>query len=157
MKRDNSYLIGNAFAVGAGPNVASFRKGAKPWNKGMIGYSAPGTEATRFKKGQPGRNWKPVGTVTIRKDKNGTDRAFVKIAEPGVWKLRAILVWEKRFGPIPRGLVLHHRDENALNDLISNLCMLTRAAHLEEHRVKIAAAAKASPKRMGWAPGGKRR
>ena len=149
-------MIGNSFAVGAGPNRTSFQKGTKPWNKGMIGYSAPGSEATRFKKGQRGRNWKPVGTQTVRRDKNSTLRSFIKVSEPNVWKLRAALVWEQLFGMIPRGLVLHHRDGDALNDKISNLCVLTRAAHLNAHRRTIAEASRKSPKKMGWGPGGKR-
>jgi hypothetical protein len=143
MKRDNSYLINNKFAVGAGPNATSFKRGDEPWNKGRA-FSPAGSEATRFKKGQPGRNWKPVGSETIRRDKNGTMRAFIKVSEPNIWKFRAVIVWENRYGPIPRGLILHHRDENALNDSIDNLCVLTRAAHINEHRKTLAAAKRRS-------------
>ena len=155
MKRDNSYLLGNKHALGTAANSTAFKKGQVPWNKG-ISYSVHGSEATRFKKGQRGRNWKPVGTVTFRKDKTGTLRAFVKIAEPNIWKLRAVVIWEERYGPISRGLVLHHRNEDALHDVLGNLCVLTRAAHLNEHRKKLAVAARNSPKRMGWGIGGKR-
>ena len=34
------------------------------------------------------------------------ERAFIKVAEPNVWRLRAHIVWEKRFGPIPKGRIV---------------------------------------------------
>lgn len=62
-------------------------------------------------------------------------RAWVKVAEPNVWKLRAQLVWEQKNGPIPRGFGVHHRDENTLNDEIDNLELLNKAEHLAIHRL----------------------
>ena len=32
-----------------------------------------------------------------------------------------VLIWEKIMGPIPPGMVIHHKDENRLNNDISNL------------------------------------
>jgi len=89
---------------------------------------------TEFKKGQPAINILPVGSVTIRIDKNRKQRAFVKTGDPNIWKLRAVVNWEDSHGPIPRGLVVHHLDRDTLNDQVENLQVLTRAAHLEEHR-----------------------
>ena len=132
MKRDNSYLIGNQFAVGAKPNKTAFKNGSEPWNKGLKGVRL--SPATEFKKGQRGIKWKPVGTQTIRKDKTGTLRRFVKVAEPNIWKLYAVHIWEAKFGQVPRGLILHHRDHNSLHDELNNLCVLTRTAHIKEHR-----------------------
>ncbi len=100
----------------------------------------------------------PLGAVRFAKDNGkGTLRAYIKVGNPRMWKLRALMVWEEANGPLPCGLVIHHRDENSLNDSLDNLAALTRAEHITEHRAKLAAAAKASIKRMGWGPGGKRR
>ena len=155
MNRDNAYLIGNQFAVGARPNRTSFKPGQVPWNKEMKGLRL--SPATEFKKGQPSINRLPIGAVSVRRDKgNGALRAFVKVAEPNVWKLRAILVWEATRGSVPKGFVLHHKDDDSLHDDVENLLVLSRAEHLKEHATKLRAAAKASPKRMGWGPGGKR-
>jgi hypothetical protein len=81
-------------------------------------------------------NLLPVGTVRIRTrhKRDGERRAWVKVAEPNVWKLRAQVVWEAVNGPLPRGQVVHHRDEDKLNDVIDNLVALTKGAHLNEHR-----------------------
>jgi len=90
--------------------------------------------ATRFKAGQAARNKLPIGSVTIR-DRKGVQRAFVKIAEPNVWRKRATVVWEAVNGKrLPRGYVVHHKDRNALNDDSSNLVALTRSQHIAEHR-----------------------
>lgn len=77
----------------------------------------------------------PVGTVTTRTrhKRGGETRAWVKVAQPNVWKLRAQVVWETTHGPMPRGSVVHHKDENTLNDTIDNLELLTKAQHLAEH------------------------
>lgn len=44
------------------------------------------------------------------------------------------LVWEKFYGVIPDGCVVHHKDENKLNWDIDNLELLTRADHVDKHR-----------------------
>ena len=156
MSRDYKHLIGNKHALGSTPNVTAFKPGMVPWNKGLKGWSALGTEKTQFKKGQPGRNWVPVGTIRIRLEKRRTKRRFIKVREPNVWTLVAVKLWEEAYGPVPRGCVVHHIDRDTVNDTLSNLCLLTRAAHLKEHRLEIAEAASKSPKRYGWGNGGKR-
>lgn len=96
--------------------------------------------ATEFKRGQAARNRLPLGSVRIRRETNtGLHRAWVKTAEPNVWRKRAVLVWESTHGPLPRGSVVHHRDRNSLNDDPSNLIGLTRREHADEHREDICA------------------
>lgn len=43
------------------------------------------------------------------------------------------LVWEKLFGPIPKGMVLHHKDENRLNNELSNLELIDIRTHRRIH------------------------
>jgi hypothetical protein len=78
----------------------------------------------------------PVGTVSIRTrhKRGGVKRAWVKVAEPNVWKLRAVVVWEAKNGPLPKGQGVHHEDENTLNDDIDNLQAVTKGQHLAIHR-----------------------
>lgn len=138
MDRNNSYLIGNTFAEGSGPNETSFQKGHRPWNKGKRGlHLSPETE---FKKGCKSNRILPVGTETIRKCKNGKRRAFVKIANPSVWRERAKVVWEAVNGILPAGYVVHHQDRDELNDDPFNLIAMTRAEHINEHRAELIAA-----------------
>jgi hypothetical protein len=88
---------------------------------------------TEFQPGQPAHNRLPVGSLTIRM-RFGSQRAFVKIAEPNVWRERAKVVWEAAHGmALPRGMVVHHKDRDPLNDDISNLAAMTRAEHAAEH------------------------
>jgi hypothetical protein len=106
--------------------------GRDPWAKthakGM--HLSPASE---FPRGHRPANKLPVGSVTERPDKNGAVRAWVKVAEPNVWRLRAVVVWEATHGPLPKGRLVHHRDRNPLNDEPSNLEALTRAEHVKEH------------------------
>lgn len=114
------------------PNSGSFKSGHQTWNKGKKGlHHSPNTE---WKKGQPSDKKLPIGAVTIRKRKREEHaRAFIKIADPSVWVPRANWVWEQAFGKIPRGMVIHHRDRNPLNDDLDNLRLLSRAEHAAEH------------------------
>lgn len=99
---------------------------------------------SEWKKGQRGHNWTPVGTVTVRNDKNGTPRAYVKVAEPAKWRERAAVVWEQVNGPLPAGLVIHHKDRDSLNDTPDNLQAMTRAEHIAEHKADLLAAKRAA-------------
>lgn len=43
------------------------------------------------------------------------------------------LEWMRNYGEIPKGLIIHHKDENKLNWNINNLELLTRAEHVLKH------------------------
>lgn len=43
------------------------------------------------------------------------------------------LVWEQANGPIPSGMILHHKDENTLHNVLDNLELLTRSEHTKLH------------------------
>lgn len=44
------------------------------------------------------------------------------------------LVWIKHRGEIPKGCVVHHKDENKLNWDIENLEVISRSEHLKRHK-----------------------
>jgi hypothetical protein len=73
-------------------------------------------------------------TIRVRHKRNGDTRAWVKVAEPNVWRERARVVWEEHCGPIPRGMIVHHESRDTLDDSIENLRLISRADHLLEHR-----------------------
>lgn len=116
-------MVGNTFRVGEPANSGSFKKGVRT------------SRVTEFSKGQRPINHCSVGTVRIRCRKRRRDtRAFVKVAEPNKWVERAKLVWITHNGVIPKGLIVHHKSRDTLDDDIDNLELLTRAEHLLEHR-----------------------
>lgn len=121
---------GNKYRAGLRP-TNSFKKGGKPWNKGIKGLRfSPNTE---FKPGPRPDKRDPIGTVRIRTHRK-VKRAWIKVADPDVWRLRAVVVWELVNGPLPKGLLVHHKDRDSLNDGIENLQSMTRAEHVNEHR-----------------------
>ena len=123
---------GNNLRAGLKP-ANSFTPGHATWNAGLKGtHFSPATE---FKKGRASESKAPIGTVRIRTFTRSKDqRAFIKVAEPNIWRLRAHVVWEEANGPIPRGMLVHHDDRDKLNDDITNLRLETRASHMLEHR-----------------------
>jgi hypothetical protein len=131
-------MLGNQHAVGHRPNATTFKQGFTPWNTGQKGTHL--SPATEFKPGHRPVTQLPLGSVAIRSfRRHGNQRAFVKVAEPNRWRERALLVWERAHGPIPKGFVIHHLDRDPLNDAITNLQLQTRAEHLLEHRPEVEA------------------
>lgn len=114
-------------------SASRFSVGHEPWNKGKKGlHLAPATE---FQKGRDNERKLPLGSVTIRTDKTGKPRAWVKTSAG--WMPRAQVVYRKRYGEVPEGCVVHHRDGDTLNDRPSNLVALTRPDHIAEHREEL--------------------
>ena len=132
-----------------------FPKGIIPWNKGLHFVAGGRSAETRFKPGQirgsAARKYKPVGSITIRKDplpmrlrhrkrKKGMPpwprnlRRYIKIKDTGppqyCWIPYAKYLWEKTFGPVPAGCFIVHIDGNTLNDSLGNLHCVDRAGHL---------------------------
>lgn len=104
-----------------GHEPTQFRKGMTPWNKGMKGITCGGQQ-TQFKKGQKGWNYKPVGTERI----NADGYVDVKIADPGKWKGKHVIIWEEANGPISAGHCLLFADGNKLNVTLENLLLVSR-------------------------------
>lgn len=99
------------------------KPGSIPPNKGKKGYCAPGCEKSWFQKGHEPNNHLPVGSEVMRTD----GYLQVKIAEPNVWKLKHILIWEEANGPVPKGSVLLFLDGNHRNTALENLTLISRA------------------------------
>jgi hypothetical protein len=108
---------------------------------------------TEFRAGQRSHNRVPVGTVRVRQrpGRGGDQRAWLKVAEPNVWRPRAVVMWELANGPVPRGTVIHHENRDTLDDRIENLRAVSRATHLHEHRPEFEAkrASRAAGRRAG--------
>jgi len=122
---------GNTFRAGLKPSNA-FAAGHVPWNKNKKGiHLSPSSE---FAPGHTLTARDPLGTVKVRVDKQDKPRAWVKVADPNKWRMRAVVVWELAHGPLGKGLLVHHKDRNTLNDTIENLQAMTRAEHIAEHR-----------------------
>lgn len=125
-------LSGNTLRSGVKPANA-FVTGHTSWNKGKTGLHL--SPATEIKPGTRPVNHEPVGTVTIRTTKrDGKQRAWIKVAEPKHWRPRAVVVWELQNGPVPAGHVVHHKNENTLDDTLENLELQSRTDHIETHR-----------------------
>jgi hypothetical protein len=137
MNRDDSYLLGNKFAVGNAANRTSFQKGIVPWNKGRRGVRV--SPQTEFKKGEKSINWVSIGTITVRADKNShTPRRWIKFkddfkAGSQNWMEYAKWLWIKENGAIPAGMCIHHINNDSMDDTIVNLIPVTRQEHPRLH------------------------
>lgn len=107
-----------------------FQKGNPAHNKGKKGYYAPGSEKGWFKKGHTPHDHHEIGTEVMTTD----GYPAVKIAEPNVWKLKHILVWEEANGPVPEGYAVIFLDRDHTNTKLENLALVTRAELLELNR-----------------------
>lgn len=62
-------------------------------------------------------------------------RGYYEIYIPGQgWKKEHHIIWEKKYGKLPEGAVIHHINENKLDNRIENLMMFpSHAAHMAYH------------------------
>lgn len=90
---------------------------------------------TQFQKGGKAHNRLPVGTIRVRTQKDDGKRQWIKVKEPDSWTLLAKYIWIQNNGPIPKGKVIHHKDDDKMNDVIENLACLTRKEHFDEHNI----------------------
>lgn len=138
---DWSYMVGNQFAKGSGPNSTSFKAGQEPWNKGLKGWSPPGSKKTQFKKGERGNRYVAIGTISVRTDKNGAKRRWIKVKDHGRiqdrWQMYATWLWLKEKGPIPDRMFVHHVDGDSMHDSISNYALVNRTAHIALHQQQL--------------------
>lgn len=108
----------------AGHGVGSrFKPGHATWNKGIPFQSGGRSAETRFKKGHPVHNHRPLGSTRI----NADGYIEIKIEEPAKWGQLHREVWKQHHGSYPPpGISITFRDENRQNCAIDNLTTATR-------------------------------
>ena len=45
------------------------------------------------------------------------------------------LLWATAYGPIPDGMVVHHKNEDTRDNRLDNLELMSRAAHSRKHAI----------------------
>ena len=104
-----------------------FEKGHKSeygWKKGQ----RPSV-ATEFKKGNVPHNQKPIGTISVRTDKNGIPYRWIKIGD-NKWEMYHRHIWKKTYGEVPSGMVITFKDGNQEHCEINNLALITREENI---------------------------
>lgn len=107
------------------PNNGRFKKGIVPANKGTKGLT--GANKTSFRAGNIPPNAKKAGSISMRKDKNGSTYMHIKISEPNKWQMLHVYIWETKHGKIPKGYCVIFKDKNTLNTRLDNLMLVSRA------------------------------
>lgn len=105
-----------------------FEKGLQSWNKGVKGYM--GANVTSFKKGHRPKNWTPLGTERINRDRY----IEIKVAErdphtgfPTRYRAKHVVIWERVNGPVPEGKIVIFLDGRKTNCVIENLACISRS------------------------------
>lgn len=99
-----------------------FKKGQVSANKGkkMSREQYEKCKHTMFKKGKRPVNYRPVGSERVNVD----GYVEIKVADPGVWKLKHRVLFEQLHGKIPEGKNIIFADGNSLNLSADNLVMV---------------------------------
>ncbi len=117
--------------------TGQFEKGHKPWTKGKsieeICYkpdSYARWDSHHWYKGHRPYNAVPVGTETV--DKYGYIK--VKIAEPNAWEFKHRIIYEKAYGPIPKGMLVALIDGDKTNLSPENMMLIDQHENGFRHR-----------------------
>lgn len=108
-----------------------FSKGARPHNKGMKGFCAPGSEKGWFKpgtlSGSAAARVKPVGFERLSKEGYVERKIHDGLPMQSRWRAVHLINWEALNGPIPDGHCLKCQDGNKANTDPSNWVLIPRA------------------------------
>lgn len=110
-----------------------WKKGHIPINKGTKGMFPNAGGATRFKKGQRPHNYRPVGTEV----KTSDGYWKVKIADPNVWKMKHVLMWEREHGPVPEGMMVTFLDSDQDHCTPDNLALISLKANIRRNQMHL--------------------
>ena len=115
--------------------AGEFKPGHVPWSKGKKGLAIhPSQRKTLFKKGdirgRAARRYRFVGKITVRRDKTGFDRRWIKVSDNGRpqdrWVPLARYLYEREHGPVPPGCFVVHSNGDTLDDGLDNLLLMNR-------------------------------
>jgi len=115
-----------------------FKKGHIPWNvrhheeflEKLKSPRAHRMKLTQFKKGNQPHNWKPVGTISIRKHDYKESKPaykYIKIKEPNVWMKYHNYIWEKENGKISKSHIIRFINGDSMDCRLENLRLIDRA------------------------------
>lgn len=124
--------------------ASRFKPGFTPWNAGMKGWTAPGSERTQFQPGrrpEQSRNYRPIGSHRVTRDgileRKVTDDQSIYPARR--WASVARLVWEAANGPIPGAHIVRFRSGQHTTDpelvTIDRLECVSRVDHMRRNSV----------------------
>ena len=137
---DLKYQLGVRSGINAGikkgehlSRATEWKKGHVPINKGTKGMFPTTGGATRFKKGQKPHNYLPVGTEV----KNTDGYWKVKAADPNIWKMKHIFVWEQEHGPVPEGMIVTFLDGDHDHCTPDNLALISLEAHMRRNQMHL--------------------
>lgn len=133
-KQIKAYYARNHISSGL---TGYFEKGQPSYNKGLkqTDFMSPEaierTKATRFQKGRiPHNGGAPIGEIRWRKETGSRHGYYwIKTAQPNVWQLYHVYLWEQANGPVPEGKMVVYCDGNPRNCCLENLILETRAQH----------------------------
>lgn len=112
-----------------------FQQGQQPWNKGTNFKAGGRSVETRFKRGDRGTKWVPIGSERVNAD-GYLDRKVSDTGKCNVdWKGVHRIVWEQLHGPIPRGHLVAFKDGNKRNTDPANLVLRTRQEHMSQNTI----------------------
>lgn len=108
-----------------------FRKGITPPNKGkkVPEHIKRKSAQTWFQKGQLPHNTKADGHVSVRRDADGREYYWIRLAL-GKWKHLHRHLWEQAHGAVPDGHVVTFKDGNQKHCVLENLECITEAERL---------------------------
>ena len=137
LKRSEAYLASeHACRLRRDSNAGEafrFKKGQKPWNKGISFNCGGRSVETRFAPGTMPHNNVPVGTERVTDD--GIRQRKIRDDGPAHrrWKSVHSLIWEEANGEIPLGHIVVFRDRNTEHLVLENLELVSRAENMRRN------------------------
>ncbi len=136
LRKSEAYLASpHACRLRRGDHVGAptrFKPGHVPANKGLRrpGWYAGRMLETQFKKGtlngRAARLYVPIGTERLSKEGYLQRKFTNELRGAQRWKHVHVILWEERYGPVPKGYAVKFIDGDRRHVAIDNLCLVSR-------------------------------
>jgi hypothetical protein len=135
LRKSKTHLAKNAIILKDHSGQHQFKKGITPHNKGKkVSHDVyEKMSKTMFKKGTLPHNTKSDNTITLRND-DGKLYYFIRISV-SKWQPLHRYLYEKAYGPIPKGGVLRFIDKNTQNVSLDNLQLISRGENMVKNSI----------------------
>lgn len=144
LKKNADYLSTSASGrIQPGDTIGEnnqFKKGHKPFNKGIKGWKPGGrSQETQFKKGnvsgRAAQLEKPIGTERFSKDGYLQRKISATGKASQRWKAVHNIIWEESHGPIPDGHAVAFINGDKTDLRLENLELLSRAELMNRNTI----------------------
>jgi hypothetical protein len=117
-------------------DIYEARMKSTQWSKDHLGFRCPKgvhlSPGSEFKKGIVPKNTLYDGCIRVR-NTHSIPYKWIRVSQ-GHWRELHKVIWEKKYGDVPEGMIIIFKNKDSMDVRIGNLKLITMAQNLKRNR-----------------------